>query len=203
MARFTVWITSSPIPVESSAQLSKSKVRNCPSTACAVPMYSSANARFTLVTWMGWKCRFKTSTAEAITARLPVGGWQPADAFSRQNAPPLPMQGRARSRAAEAAYASRPHPYYRRYANRPRDAGQRRYNGLVVNTQTLSALVAAIVGFAVGGAVLLRDSRRSVHVLFATFAFNVAAQRLLVFLGSMQESGSLLRWASMLAAVSL
>jgi signal transduction histidine kinase len=67
----------------------------------------------------------------------------------------------------------------------------------------LSALVAAIVGFAVGGAVLLRDPRRSVHVLFATFAFNVAVQRLLHFLGSTQESGSILRWTAMLAAVSL
>jgi signal transduction histidine kinase len=72
-----------------------------------------------------------------------------------------------------------------------------------VNTQTLSALVAAIVGFAVGGAVLLRDARRSVHVLFATFAFNVAVQRLMMFLGSSQETGSLLRWGAMLAAVSL
>ena len=72
-----------------------------------------------------------------------------------------------------------------------------------MNTQTLSALVAAIVGFAVGGAVLLRDARRSVHVLFATFAFNVALQRLLHFLGSTQESDSVLRWAAMLAAVSL
>ncbi|MBN2575361.1 MAG: hypothetical protein JXP73_12430 [Deltaproteobacteria bacterium] len=72
-----------------------------------------------------------------------------------------------------------------------------------MNTQTLSALVAAIVGLAVGGAALLRDPRRSVHVLFATFTFNVAVQRLLHFLGSSQESGSLLRWAAMLAAVSL
>jgi len=72
-----------------------------------------------------------------------------------------------------------------------------------VNTQTLSALVAAIVGFAVGGAVLLRDSRRSVHVLFATFAFNIALQRFFVFLGYAQESISLVRWASMFAAVSL
>ena len=67
----------------------------------------------------------------------------------------------------------------------------------------LSALVAAIVGLAVGGAVLLRDHRRGVHVLFATFAFNVAVQRLLMFLGSGQDTGSLLRWAAMLAAVSL
>jgi two-component system sensor histidine kinase HydH len=72
-----------------------------------------------------------------------------------------------------------------------------------VNTQTLSALVAAIVGFAVGGAVLLRDRRRAVHVLFATFAFNLAIQRLLIFLGSTQDASSLLRWCSMLAAVSL
>jgi two-component system sensor histidine kinase HydH len=67
----------------------------------------------------------------------------------------------------------------------------------------LSALVAAIVGLAVGGAVLLRDPRRSVHVLFATFAFNVATQRLLHFLGSTQEQSSILRWLAMLAAVSL
>jgi two-component system, NtrC family, sensor histidine kinase HydH len=72
-----------------------------------------------------------------------------------------------------------------------------------LNTQTLSALVAAIVGLAVGGAVLLRDPRRSVHALFATFAFNVAAQRLLMFLASSQDSNSLLRWGAMLAAVSL
>ncbi len=67
----------------------------------------------------------------------------------------------------------------------------------------LSALVAAIVGFAVGGAVLLRDPRRSVHVLFATFTFNVAVQRLLHFLDSTQESTSILRWLAMLATVSL
>lgn len=72
-----------------------------------------------------------------------------------------------------------------------------------MNTQTLSALVAAIVGLAVGGAVLLRDSRRSVHVLFATFAFNIALQRFLLFLGYSQDANSLVRWASMLAAVSL
>jgi signal transduction histidine kinase len=74
---------------------------------------------------------------------------------------------------------------------------------IALNTQTLSALVAAIVGLAVGGAVLLRDHRRGVHVLFATFAFNVDVQRLLMFLGSPQDPGSLLRWAAMLAAVSL
>jgi signal transduction histidine kinase len=72
-----------------------------------------------------------------------------------------------------------------------------------LNAQTLAALVAAIVGFAVGGAVLLRDSRRAVHVLFATFAFNVAIQRLLMFLSSSQDASSLLRWGGMLAAVSL
>lgn len=63
--------------------------------------------------------------------------------------------------------------------------------------------MAAIVGFAVGGAVLLRDSRRSVHVLFATFAFNLAIQRLFLFLSSSQDATSLLRWGGMLAAVSL
>ena len=63
--------------------------------------------------------------------------------------------------------------------------------------------MAAIVGLAVGGAVLLRDSRRSVHVLFATFAFNVALQRMLMFFAASQDSGSLLRWGAMLAAVFL
>ncbi len=50
---------------------------------------------------------------------------------------------------------------------------------------------------------LLRDSRRSVHVLFATFAFNLAIQRLFLFLSSSQDASSLLRWGAMLTAVSL
>jgi signal transduction histidine kinase len=72
-----------------------------------------------------------------------------------------------------------------------------------LNPQDLSALVTAIVGFAVGVAVLLRDSRRSVHILFTTFAFNVALQRLLVFLSAGNEVGSIWRWATMVTAVSL
>ena len=73
-----------------------------------------------------------------------------------------------------------------------------------MNTQTLSALVAAIVSLAIGGAVLLRESRRAVHVLFATFAFNIALEKLLSFLASgATEPDSLLKWAVMVAAVSL
>ena len=73
-----------------------------------------------------------------------------------------------------------------------------------MNTQTLSALVAAIVSLAIGGAVLLRESRRAVHVLFATFAFNIALQRLLSFFSTgVVEPDSLLTWAAMAATVSL
>jgi two-component system, NtrC family, sensor histidine kinase HydH len=73
-----------------------------------------------------------------------------------------------------------------------------------LNTQTLSALVAAIVSLAIGGAVLLRESRRAVHVLFATFAFNIALQKLLSFFSTgIVETDSLLKWAAMAATVSL
>ena len=73
-----------------------------------------------------------------------------------------------------------------------------------MNTQTLSALVAAIVSLAIGGAVLLREPRRAVHVLFATFAFNIAIEKLLSFFSTgAAEPDSLLKWAVMAATVSL
>jgi two-component system sensor histidine kinase HydH len=73
-----------------------------------------------------------------------------------------------------------------------------------LNTQTLSALVAAIVSLAIGGAVLLREPRRAVHVLFATFAFNIAVEKLLSFFSTgAAETDSLLKWAVMAATVSL
>jgi hypothetical protein len=73
-----------------------------------------------------------------------------------------------------------------------------------LNTQTLSALVAAIVSLAIGGAVLLREPRRAVHVLFATFAFNIAVEKLLSFFSTgAAEPDSFLKWAVMAATVSL
>ena len=73
-----------------------------------------------------------------------------------------------------------------------------------MNTQTLSALVAAIVSLAIGGAVLLREPRRAVHVLFATFAFNIALEKFLSFFSTgAAEPDSLLKWAVMAATVSL
>ena len=73
-----------------------------------------------------------------------------------------------------------------------------------MNTQTLSALVAAIVSLAIGGAVLLREPRRAVHLLFATFAFNIALEKLLSFFSTgVTEPDSLLKWAVMAATVSL
>jgi two-component system, NtrC family, sensor histidine kinase HydH len=72
-----------------------------------------------------------------------------------------------------------------------------------LNTQTLSALVAAIVSLAIGGAVLLREPRRAVHVLFATFAFNIAIEKILSFFATGADADSILRWAVMVATVSL
>jgi two-component system, NtrC family, sensor histidine kinase HydH len=63
---------------------------------------------------------------------------------------------------------------------------------LTTSTQALSALVAAIVGFAIGASVVLREPRRGTNVLFATFALNVGLQ-------STEVSG----WLAMMAAVSL
>ncbi|HXU63352.1 MAG TPA: histidine kinase dimerization/phospho-acceptor domain-containing protein, partial [Polyangia bacterium] len=71
-----------------------------------------------------------------------------------------------------------------------------------MSIQPVSALVAAIVSFAIGGSVLLREPRRRAHVLFATFAFNIALYCSLAFLARRFES-SLWDWVSLLAAVSL
>ncbi len=71
-----------------------------------------------------------------------------------------------------------------------------------MNTQALSALVAAIVGLAVGGSVFLREPRRGAHVLFATFALNVALYSLFSSFAKGLQSESF-RWLAMLAAVSL
>jgi signal transduction histidine kinase len=74
---------------------------------------------------------------------------------------------------------------------------------LTTSTQALSALVAAIVGFAIGASVVLREPRRGTNVLFATFALNVSLYSLFssfkVGLGSSEIFG----WLAMLAAVSL
>jgi two-component system sensor histidine kinase HydH len=71
-----------------------------------------------------------------------------------------------------------------------------------ISTQALSSLVAAIVGLAIGGSVLLREPRRGTHVLFATFAFNVALLKLFSFFAAYLYP-DFFRWAAMLAAVSL
>ncbi len=71
-----------------------------------------------------------------------------------------------------------------------------------MSIQPVSALVAAIVTFALGGSVLLREPRRGAHVLFATFAFNIAVYCALAFVAKRFES-PLWDWASLLAAVSL
>ena len=71
-----------------------------------------------------------------------------------------------------------------------------------MSIQPVSALVAAIVTFALGGSVLLREPRRGAHVLFATFAFNIAIYCALSFVAKRFES-PLWDWASLLAAVSL
>jgi signal transduction histidine kinase len=68
--------------------------------------------------------------------------------------------------------------------------------------QPVSALVAAIVSFAIGGSVLLRDPRRRSHVLFATFTFNIALYSLLSFIAKRFDA-PLVGWASLLVAVSL
>jgi hypothetical protein len=62
--------------------------------------------------------------------------------------------------------------------------------------------VAAIVGLAIGASVLLREPRRSTHVLFATFAFNIALVKLFSFFATYLNTDFFL-WATMLAAVSL
>ncbi len=71
-----------------------------------------------------------------------------------------------------------------------------------MSIQPVSALVAAIVTFAIGCSVLLREPRRGAHVLYATFAFNIAVYCSLSFVAKRFES-PLWDWASLLAAVSL
>jgi signal transduction histidine kinase/uncharacterized protein with PQ loop repeat len=71
-----------------------------------------------------------------------------------------------------------------------------------MSTQALSALVATIVGCAIGGSVLLRESRRGAQAIFATFAFNIALYHLFSFFSLGLES-EFFDWARMLVAVSL
>jgi len=71
-----------------------------------------------------------------------------------------------------------------------------------VSTHALSALVATIVGCAIGASVFLRVPRRSAHIIFATFTFNVALYYLFVFLSYGLDS-EFFDWARMLIAVSL
>jgi two-component system, NtrC family, sensor histidine kinase HydH len=71
-----------------------------------------------------------------------------------------------------------------------------------LDTQALSALVATIVGLAIGGSVILREPRRTANAFFATFAFNIAIYYLFSFLSRGLES-EFFDWAAMLAAVSL
>jgi signal transduction histidine kinase len=68
--------------------------------------------------------------------------------------------------------------------------------------QPVSALVAAIVSFAIGGSVLLREPRRRSHVLFATFTVNIALWSSLSFVAKRFDA-PLFDWASLLVAVSL
>lgn len=71
-----------------------------------------------------------------------------------------------------------------------------------MSIQPVSALVAAIVSFAMGGSVLLREPRRRAHVLFATLAFNIAAFCLISFF-SKRFDAPLFGWLSLVIAVSL
>ena len=71
-----------------------------------------------------------------------------------------------------------------------------------MSIQPVSALVAAIVSFAIGGSVLLREPRRRPHVLFATFSFNIALWSLLSFVAKRFDA-PFFDWVSLLVAVSL
>ena len=71
-----------------------------------------------------------------------------------------------------------------------------------MSIQPVSALVAAIVCFAIGCSVLLRDPRRRSHVLFATFAFNIALWSALSFVAKRFDS-QFFDWVSLVVAVSL
>ena len=71
-----------------------------------------------------------------------------------------------------------------------------------MSIQPVSALVAAIVSFAIGGSVLLREPRRRSHVLFATFTFNIAVYSLLSFFAKRFDA-PFIAWAALFVAVSL
>ncbi|HVZ85878.1 MAG TPA: ATP-binding protein [Polyangia bacterium] len=71
-----------------------------------------------------------------------------------------------------------------------------------MSIQPVSALVAAIVSFAIGGSVLLREPRRGAHGLFATFAFNIALYCSLAFIAKRFDS-PFFNWLSLGAAVLL
>lgn len=62
--------------------------------------------------------------------------------------------------------------------------------------------MAAIVGLAIGGSVFLREPRRAAHVLFATFAFNIALYSLFTSFSAGLTS-EWFDWLAMLAVVSL
>jgi len=71
-----------------------------------------------------------------------------------------------------------------------------------LSIQPVSALVAAIVSLAIGASVLLREPRRGSHVLFATFAFNIAVWSALSFVAKRFDS-AFFDWVSLMVAVSL
>jgi two-component system sensor histidine kinase HydH len=73
-----------------------------------------------------------------------------------------------------------------------------------LGTEALSSLVAAIVGLAIGASVVLREPRRITHVLFATFAVNIALVKLFSFFAAYLNGTYLFfLWATMMAAVFL
>jgi two-component system sensor histidine kinase HydH len=76
-----------------------------------------------------------------------------------------------------------------------------------LNTQSLSALVAAIVGLAIGGSVVLREPRRSAHVLFATLALNIALYSLFSAMAASATAvgfgAATFEWLKLAASVSL
>ncbi|HEX4403367.1 MAG TPA: histidine kinase dimerization/phospho-acceptor domain-containing protein, partial [Polyangia bacterium] len=71
-----------------------------------------------------------------------------------------------------------------------------------MSIQPVSALVAAIVSFAIGGSVLLREPRRRAHVLFATLSFNIAAWSLISFFAKRFDA-PFFSWLALMVAVSL
>ena len=70
-----------------------------------------------------------------------------------------------------------------------------------MSIQPVSALLAAIVTFAIGGSVLLRDARRRSHVLFATFSFNITVWSLSI--AAKRLDAAFFDWVSLVVAVSL